>query len=323
MADPAKLELLTRAGGELGFQVHEVESGQAHVAFKPKRVPQSDWEITPQPRSPDGSRNFILRGFVRDRYLLLSPGEKFLWEQFDGDHSLTEIGRAFYFQFGAFDYALIREFLATLYHAGLLEKAEVSSGFQRALAETKGRWWSRAVAAYLQVSAKFSLKVSHADRYCTAIYRRGGFVLFHPLVFWTVLTITVLAVMAVFTLAPQAREISMRLAQRPLLTALTIVALLPVVSILHVLVHALACKSYGRKVREMGFFLLEGILPTFYADVTDIFMSSRRARVVVDLAGPLVEVALGSLALLRLTWRLLGWDNRYCLAQAFCFGKVQ
>jgi putative peptide zinc metalloprotease protein len=46
----------------------------------------------------------------------------------------------------------------------------------------------------------------------------------------------------------------------------------------------------------MGFFLLEGILPTFYADVTDIFMSSRRARVVVDLAGPLVEVALGSLA---------------------------
>jgi putative peptide zinc metalloprotease protein len=296
MADPAKLELLTRAGGELGFQVHEVESGQAHVAFKPKRVPQSDWEITPQPRSPDGSRNFILRGFVRDRYLLLSPGEKFLWEQFDGDHSLTEIGRAFYFQFGAFDYALIREFLATLYHAGLLEKAEVSSGFQRALAETKGRWWSRAVAAYLQVSAKLSLKVSHADRYCTAIYRRGGFVLFHPLVFWTVLAITVLAVMAVFTLAPQAREISMRLAQRPLLTALAIVALLPVVSILHVLVHALACKSYGRKVREMGFFLLEGILPTFYADVTDIFMSSRRARVVVDLAGPLVEVALGSLA---------------------------
>jgi putative peptide zinc metalloprotease protein len=46
----------------------------------------------------------------------------------------------------------------------------------------------------------------------------------------------------------------------------------------------------------MGFFLLQGILPTFYADVTDIFMSSRRARVIVDLAGPLVEVALGSVA---------------------------
>jgi putative peptide zinc metalloprotease protein len=273
-----------------------VESSQAHVLFKPKRLPASEWEITPQPRSPDGSRNFTLRSFARDRYLLLSPREKFLWEHFDGDHSLTEIGRAFHFQFGSFDYALIREFLAKLYHAGLLEEIEVSSGFQRTFADGKGHWWTRAIAACLKLGARLSLRVTAADRYCTAIYRRGGFVLFHPIAFWSVVLITGLAVVAVIGLAPQARDISMRLADWPILTALIIVALLPVVSILHVLVHALACKSYGRKVREMGFFLLQGILPTFYADITDIFMSSRRARVIVDLAGPMVEVALGSLA---------------------------
>jgi putative peptide zinc metalloprotease protein len=148
----------------------------------------------------------------------------------------------------------------------------------------------------LEIGAKFSLRLTRADRYCTAIYRRGGFVLFHPVAFWLVVMLTAVALGAVFNLAPQAREISMRLTQWPVLTAVLIVALLPVVSMLHVLVHALACKSYGRRVREMGFFLLQGILPTFYADVTDIFMSSRRARVIVDLAGPLVEVALGSLA---------------------------
>jgi putative peptide zinc metalloprotease protein len=65
---------------------------------------------------------------------------------------------------------------------------------------------------------------------------------------------------------------------------------------LHVLVHALACKAYGRKVREMGFFLLQGLLPTFYTDVTDIFLSSRRVRVMVDLSGPMVEVVCGSVA---------------------------
>ena len=70
------------------------------------------------------------------------------------------------------------------------------------------------------------------------------------------------------------------------------------VSMLHVLVHALACKSYNRRVREIGFFLLQGVLPTFYADVTDIFMSTRRARVVVDFAGPMVEVVIGSVAFL-------------------------
>lgn len=296
MPDPAKLELLTRTGGELGFQVYAIESSQAHVLFKPKRLAETEWEITPQPRSPDGSRNFTLRSFARDRYLLLSPKEKFLWEHFDGDHSLTEIGRAFHFQFGSFDYAVIREFLAKLYHAGLLEEIAVSSGFQRTFADRKGRWWTRAVAAYLKLATGLSLRVTAADRYCTGIYRRGGFVLFHPIVFWSVVVITGLAVLAVIALAPQARGISMRLVDWPILTALSIVALLPVVSILHVLVHALACKSYGRKVREMGFFLLQGILPTFYADVTDIFMSSRRARVIVDLAGPMVEVALGGVA---------------------------
>jgi putative peptide zinc metalloprotease protein len=314
MAGPAKLELLTRTGGASGFELHQVESSQAHVFFKPKRVPPDAWEITPQPRSPDGSRHFTLRSFARDRYLLLSPREKFLWEHFDGDHSLTEIGRALHFQFGSFDYAVIREFLAKLYHAGLLEEIAVSSGFQRALADGKGRWWTPAVNSYLKLAAKLTLRVTAADRYCAAIYRRGGFVLFHPIVFWSVVIMTGLAVMVVIGLAPEARSISVRLADWPVLTIAAIVALLPLVSIFHVLVHALACKSYGRNVREMGFFLLQGILPTFYADVTDIFMSTRRARVMVDLAGPMVEVALGSLAFIGAYLAPSG------LAQSLLFG---
>ena len=298
MPDPAKLELLTRTGDGRGFQLHQVESGQARVFFKPKRLPESEWEITPQPRSPDGSRNFTLRSSRRDRYLLLSPGEKFLWEHFDGNHSLSETARAFHFEFGSFDYAVIREFLAKLYHAGLLEEVEISSGFHRSFPDRGGHWWWRGVAWCSQFWACLSVKVAAADRYCTLIYRCGGFLLFHPITFWSVVLVTAIAMVAVIDLAPQAREISMRLADWPILTAIAAVTLLPVVSMLHVLVHALACKAYGRRVREMGFFLLQGILPTFYADVTDIFMSSRRARVMVDLAGPMVEVLLGSLAFL-------------------------
>lgn len=302
MPDPAKLEFLTRPPGELGFQVHEIPSTQAHVLFKPKRLPSSEWEITPQPRSPDGSQSFTLRSLSRDRYILLSPREKFLWEQFDGDHSLTEIGRAFHFQFGSFDYTVIRGFLAQLYHMGLLEEVAASSGFQRTISHKKARWWSHCIASFRQARARLSFKVSNADRYCTLLYRRGGFLLFNRTVFWSVLVLTSVAVTAAIALVPQAREISMRLTDRPILSVAFVVALLPVVSVLHVLVHALACKSYGRKVREMGFFLLQGILPTFYADVTDIFMSTRRARVIVDLAGPMVEVALGSFAFIAAYW---------------------
>src|SRR6059036_3644640 len=106
----------------------------------------------------------------------------------------------------------------------------------------------------------------------------------------------------------------MGLAALPLLTSGVIVAMIVAVSMLHVLVHALACKAYRRKVREMGFFLLQGVWPTFYADVTDIFMSSRRARVMVDLAGPMVEVALGSIVIIGAHASLPG------IGQALLFG---
>jgi putative peptide zinc metalloprotease protein len=309
MPEPAKLELLTRNPGELGFQVHEVASSQAHLLFKPKRLPQSEWEITPQPRSPDGSRNYILRCFRLDRYLLLSPKEVFLWEHFDGRNSLSEIGRTFHFEFGAFDYAMIRQFLAKLYHAGLLEEIEAASDFQRSQGDKRRRRWTRVVNSFLKLPSRLSAKSVRADRYCTLLYGRGGFLLFHQVTFWASMILMVVALFAVVRLAPQAREISLRLAVRPFLATTIILCLIPVVSMLHVLLHALACKSYGRKVREMGFFLLQGILPTFYADVTDIFMSSRRARVMVDLAGPMVEVVLGSLAFLCAHWSAPGFEQ--------------
>jgi putative peptide zinc metalloprotease protein len=61
----------------------------------------------------------------------------------------------------------------------------------------------------------------------------------------------------------------------------------------HQAIHALACIHYGRRVREFGFTILHGFIPTFYADVTDIFMASRRARVVTAISGPLFHLFLG------------------------------
>jgi putative peptide zinc metalloprotease protein len=67
---------------------------------------------------------------------------------------------------------------------------------------------------------------------------------------------------------------------------------------LHQLVHALACVHYGRRVKEVGFIIHHLIVPTFYADVTDLFMASRRARVVNALTGPTVHLVLGMFGLI-------------------------
>jgi len=61
-------------------------------------------------------------------------------------------------------------------------------------------------------------------------------------------------------------------------------------------------------------FLLEGVWPTFYADVTHIFMSSHQARGMVDLAGPMVTVVSGSVVFIG----AYGWQPG--VGQSLLFG---
>jgi putative peptide zinc metalloprotease protein len=301
MPEPAKIEFLTRSPDEASFQIHQVQSSQARGLFRPQRLPEGAWEVTAQPQSFDGSRHFVLRNLQRDRYVLLSSQEHFLWNHFDGNHTLIEIAKILHFEFGAFDYSIINQLLSKLYSAGLLVEVG-ASGVQASVARKSSRRWTRALVRLRRAWGRISFNIRDADRYCSAIYKRGGFVLFTPLALALCLAITAYAFVAAARLWPQAKEMALALADVPLLSTAALIATMLLVAVHHVLVHALACKAYGRKVREIGFFLLQGVLPTFYADVTDIFMSSRRARIIVDLAGPLVEVAVGSLAFIAAYW---------------------
>jgi putative peptide zinc metalloprotease protein len=296
MPDPAKLELLTRSDDDLSFHVVEIDSDYVYWSFKPRRLPQTEWELTPQPVGMDGRRHYVVKNLRHERYLLLDGKEFFLWEYFDGHHSLEEIARALHLSGGAFDYSLIRRLLAKLHDCGLLE-TQVGASLQRSLATQDRRWINR-LKACVKRWRGVNLKIPGADRLCSTLYNCGGFLLFHPITFWAAVAV------AIFALATAARDIASAesfayaLKTRPILLTSIMLAAPLAVSALHVLIHALACKAHGRKVREMGFFLLQGVLPTFYADVTDIFMSSRRARITVDLAGPMVEVVLGSVAMI-------------------------
>jgi len=297
MAEPAKIQLLTRKPGDSSFQIHEIESSQAYLGYRPQRVPNDIWEMTPQPPSPDGRRNFILKNLQRDRYLLIDSHEAFLWEFFDGSHSLDEIARSFHLQYGAFDFAIIRRFLAKLYQAGLLME-RVDLALQRSLARSQANFWAMSLTKVAKCWRRLSFTLPNADRLCATIYRRGGFLLIHPIMLGLTVLLALLAGAAAINLSAQAMRFTQMLSAKPWLSTGIMLASLLAVSMMHVTVHALACKAYHRRVREIGFFLLQGVLPTFYADVTDIFMSTRRARVIVDLAGPLVELFFGSVAFL-------------------------
>jgi len=118
---------------------------------------------------------------------------------------------------------------------------------------------------------------------------------------------------------PHADVIAQGLGQRPLRAILMIKLLFFATLLLHQLGHALALVHYGRRVREFGFTFLHGFIPSFYVDVTDIFMVNRRARVVTALAGALVHLALGSLWFLA----ALGSPPGFVQAFAAASGMIQ
>ena len=298
MSDPAKLQFLTRAADDSGFEIFEADSSDVYSGFKPQKPPTIEWELRRQPVGIDGTRHFVLKNLREDRYLLLSSQEHFLWQQFDGRNSLEEIARAFHLEYGAFDYLLVREFLAKLYHAGLIEGHRTLAPLSNFVSPQERSRARHRLGHTVDAWRRFALRTREADRLCSLIYRSGGFVLFHRATFWTVVATAAMAGAAGFQLATHSIDFARLLSARPWLTTAVLLLALLATSMLHVLVHALACKAHGRYVRELGFFLLQGVLPTFYADVTDIFMSNRRARLIVDMAGPLVEVFLGSLAML-------------------------
>src|SRR5207253_314571 len=59
----------------------------------------------------------------------------------------------------------------------------------------------------------------------------------------------------------------------------------------HELAHALATKSYGRKVPRGGFMVMMG-MPYAFVDTTDMWFEPSGPRIVVSLAGPVATIAL-------------------------------
>ena len=229
---------------------------------------------------------------------MLTEQEKFLWEQMDGRASLQEIATAYVLRYGAFDFETIPALIAKLRRAELLTMRPASR-LREVLARNQKNPAARAAEAALHALEKLTVtsRRSH-ERLRARCTGTGASCSSRPR------PSLVLAVL-VAARARGAPSSSGATAARyhgtspatPLVAILLVKLFFWLTVISHQIVHALACVHYGRRVREFGFTMLHGFIPTFYADVTDIFMGSRRARIVAALSGPLVHLFLGTLYL--------------------------
>jgi putative peptide zinc metalloprotease protein len=308
----AKLELLVRKKDDEGetFEVKEVRSAVAFVQLRPHRVELDAWELAEVSSRVSGQRNFILKNRLTERYLLLSEPERFLWDRMDGSTSLQDLATAYVLQYGEFDFEIIPSLIRKLQRAQLLVLTPASR-LRQMLARNRARRLVKMAEDALLVLERINISSRSVDGFFRRVYRWGGFLLFTPAAAVACVLLAAVGAAAAVRLWHEAGEVAAGLGAHPVLAILCVKLLFLATVAAHQIVHGLALVHYDRRVREFGFTFLHGFVPTFYVDVTDVFMTSRRARVVTAVSGALVHLVLGAV------WFLVALSVAPGFVQAF------
>jgi putative peptide zinc metalloprotease protein len=311
----ARLELLVRQQDSGAFEVREIPSAVAYLRSGPQRIPDAQWELARLPYAVEGAVTYALKNRRTEEIIQIAEAEKFLWEQMDGRASLQEIATAYLLRYGSFDFEIIPALIVKLLRADLLTMRPVSR-LRAVLARNRRNAAARAMEGTLHALERLTVTSRRAHRVFERAYRFGGFVLFTP---WAVLTLIGMVALGAWSgvrIWRDLDEVTHGLAQHPLIAILLVKVVFWLTVVNHQVIHALACIHYGRRVREFGFTILHGFIPTFYADVTDIFMASRRARIVNAVAGPLFHLFLAAACLWIATMLSPGLIQGFLVASA-------
>jgi hypothetical protein len=292
---PAKFELLVRGEDEEDFKLREVPSVVGYINSRPHRVDPESYEVSELRSRLAGPPGFILKNRKTDRFLLLSAQERFLWDKMDGVTSLQDIATAYVLEYGEFDFDIIPNLLRKLQRAQLLT-FEPRSRLRKALARNRDRIVVKAIELVLTGLERIRIASRNVHPFFQRLYRYGGFTLFTPAAVVACIGLALLGAGAAIGLFRGTRDVLEGFGGHALMALLTVKLLFFASVALHQFVHGLACIHYRRRVREFGFTFLHGFVPTFYVDVTDIFMVGRRARVVTAVTGTLVHLILGAVA---------------------------
>jgi putative peptide zinc metalloprotease protein len=292
----ARLELLVRQTDGDGFEVREIPSAVAYLQSRPHRIPDAEWEIAQLPYATRGAVTYALKNRRTEEIIQVTEAEKFLWEQMDGRASLQEIATAYLLRYGSFDFEIIPALIVKLLRADLLAMRPVSR-LRAVLARNRRNAAARAMEGTLHALEMLTVTSRRAHDFFARLYRCGGFLLFTP---WTALALIAMVGLGAWSAVriwEELGQVTHGLARHPFVAIVLVKIVFWLTVVNHQVIHALACVHYGRRVREFGFTILHGFIPTFYADVTDIFMASRRARIVNAVSGPLFHLVVAALSL--------------------------
>jgi putative peptide zinc metalloprotease protein len=278
--------------------------------YKPQRI--TEFEIRHFTHR-HGHSYAIIRNPAENTYLRLGERDLFVWERLDGQNSTRDIAVAYVLEYGSVNFEGISKLIGHLHTNGFLQESRghVYAGIQEWLqAQTIGFRFRRLIRAFFLKD----FSIQNIDPFLSRLYRSLFWLCFTRPMAILLHLIVVAGLIAVTHLIFSGRYNALDLGQSPVLRILLLILLSQAAVFVHEVGHGITCKHYGRYVRRGGALIYLGRL-AFFVDTTDIWMASRRPRIVVSWAGPLAHLVLGSLAALAVTFLNLGNETAHLLYQ--------
>jgi putative peptide zinc metalloprotease protein len=243
--------------------------------LKPRR--RSGWALKQVPVQGTEPR-WVLRNTRTSAYLQLTDRDRFIWDQLDGEHSIRDLLLAYAREYGQLALPRIQQLLDQLNGVGLLGRAGEPD-------IKKPSPVDRVVMALVRAE----LALSGIDGRMDKVYRAFGWRFFTRVGLAIVVLLAIGGLLAFAVAARHARLFDVGGAG----VVGVVIAIAAYVGALmvHELAHALATKSFGRKVPRGGLMLMMG-MPYAFVDTTDMWLEGRGPRIMVSMAGPVATAAL-------------------------------
>ena len=252
--------------------------------------PMQNPHVTVHPRTTaDGQDLIILKNPDNGTYFKLSQEGAFIWEQLNGKHTMQDITLDLAEHYKVFAPDVVAALISKLTQSGFL-----NSNVQDTKLSTQPLWIKALVKVRRILEARYAF--GDADRWITRTYEKYVRYLFTKV---GQIILAVLAIAGIASFIDNTGDVllffSFQHASWLLLLGLVPLSLVEVM--LHELGHAYAVKACGREVHYMGVgWYWFG--PIAFTDTSDMWLATRKSRMLVNLAGVYVDVLVAGLAAL-------------------------
>jgi CRP-like cAMP-binding protein len=257
-------------------------------AFRPKL--RDDIE-TAQFTRKNGERYTMIKSPPGPSYMRLSDEELFVFDMMDGERTVKEIVLAHFQHFGSFALSQVADLVDEMYRNNFFTTPFVPVLDQALEARRAKR--SHLPAWMRQFKEVRRIETRKAHRFFAAMYRGGGRFFFNKGFAVFAIVVSVVGLVA-FIDVLRGGKFSL-LGESAATGVLVLYGIQLFSTFIHESGHALGNVHAGRHIIAAGFMLYLGI-PAFFIETTDMWMATRKKRLVATCSGPFSECILAGAA---------------------------